>query len=108
VNIELLVVPDCPHEAVAATRLRRALDEIGPLDAAFTRRVVTTWAEAEKAGFTGSPTIPVDGHDLLPEPEPAPGPACRIHRTPGGHDGTPDPARLRETLQHPAPLLRTD
>jgi hypothetical protein len=107
-NIELLVVPDCPNEGVAATRLRRALDEIGLLDKEFALRTITTQAEAEEAGFTGSPTILVDGQDLFPEPAAAPGLACRIYRTPSGQTGVPDPAQLRGALQRLAPLLRTD
>jgi hypothetical protein len=108
VNIELLVVPDCPNEAVAATRLRRALDAIGLLDKEFTRRTITSHAEAEKTGFTGSPTILINGQDLFPEPDAAPGLACRIYRTPSGQTGAPEPAQLREALQRLAPLLRTD
>jgi len=107
-NIELLVVPDCPNEAVAATRLRRALDGIGLLDAVFTRRIITTQAEAERAGFTGSPTVLVDGQDLFPAADAVPGLACRIYLTPDGTGGAPDPARLREALQRLAPLLRAD
>ncbi|GJF03551.1 hypothetical protein ABZ628_27425 [Streptomyces diastaticus] len=68
-NIEVLVVPDCPSEEPAADLLRRALDDIGLRDIGFATRVVTGQEEAERIGFTSSPTILVDGRDPFAEPE---------------------------------------
>ncbi|MFJ6016146.1 hypothetical protein [Streptomyces sp. NPDC092952] len=97
-NIEILVVPDCPNEAPAAERLRRALDDVGLGGTAFTVRTVTDLAEAERAGFTGSPTFLVDGRDPFAEPGRPAALACRVYATEDGLSGLPGPGRLREAL----------
>jgi len=54
--------------------------------------------EVELLGFTGSPTILIDGVDPFAEPGRPAGLACRMYRTATGLAGTPDPADLREVL----------
>jgi hypothetical protein len=98
VNIELLVVPDCPHAGPAAELLRRALVSIGLDGTAFTTRVISDAREAEAAGFTGSPSFMIDGRDLFAEPGRTPGIACRVHRTPDGLGGLPGLDQLRRAL----------
>ena len=100
-EIEILVVPDCPNEKVAAERLRQALDDVGLRGVGFTTRVVADQAEAERRGFTGSPTILIDGRDPFAEPGRAPGLACRVYRTPGGLGGAPSVEQLRQALSRP-------
>lgn len=97
-DIEIVVVPDCPNEAPAAELLRRALDDAGLNGTDFTTRTVTDRAEAELTGFTGSPTILIDGRDPFAEPGRPAGLACRVYATRGGLSGLPDPDRLREAL----------
>ncbi|MEK2479279.1 hypothetical protein [Streptomyces noursei] len=98
-EIEVLVVPDCPNEKSAAEGLRRALDDIGLGDTAFTTRVITDQAEAEQSGFTGSPTILVDGRDPFAEPGRVAGLTCRAYRTPEGLAGVPGLDELRQALR---------
>ena len=98
-RIELLVVPGCANEATAASRLRRALDEAGLADTGFTTRVIATLEQAEQAGFTGSPTILIDGRDLFAQPTARPAVACRIYRTARGADGAPDLEQLGQALR---------
>jgi hypothetical protein len=64
-EIEILLVPDCPNEKPAAERLRSALDGMGLSHTTFTTRVVADQAEAERLGCTGSPTILVNGRDQV-------------------------------------------
>ncbi|MCC2275252.1 DsbA family protein [Streptomyces sp. ET3-23] len=97
-EIEILVVPDCPHEAPAAEQIRRALGEAGLYDITITTRVVTDQAEAERIGFTGSPTILIDGHDPFAEPGRPAGLTCRVYATPNGLEGVPGLSHLREAL----------
>ncbi|MFE4956536.1 hypothetical protein ACFRCW_21120 [Streptomyces sp. NPDC056653] len=97
-DIELLVVPNCPNEKPAAEQLRQALDDIGLHDTAWDTRVIVEQAEAEQAGFTGSPTIHIDGQDPFAEPGRSPGLACRVYRTPHGLAGVPDLGELRQAL----------
>ncbi|WP_413751959.1 hypothetical protein NRF20_03275 [Streptomyces sp. R-74717] len=51
VDIEVLVVPDCPNEKTAVDRLRHALTEVGLGGVGFTTRVIADQAEAERCGY---------------------------------------------------------
>ncbi|MET9382108.1 hypothetical protein ABZY09_13720 [Streptomyces sp. NPDC002928] len=97
-EIEILVVRDCPNRQLAVERLRQALDEAELGATPFTTRVIADQAEAERSGFTGSPTILIDGRDPFGEADAAPSLSCRIYRTPGGVSGAPDPGLLRQVL----------
>ena len=98
-EIEVLVVPDCSNEALATERLRLALDEVGLNGTEFTTRTVTGQAEAERVGFTGSPTVLIGGRDPFAQSGQAPGLSCRIRRTADGLAGVPDVGRLRAAMQ---------
>lgn len=98
-EIEVLLVADCPHEKAAAAVLRQALDDAGLKEATFTTRIVADQAEVERAGFTGSPTFLLDGRDPFADPNRPPGIACRMYRTvDGGLAGVPDVGELRHAL----------
>ena len=60
-DIEVRLVEGCPNAAVARQRLDLALHAVGRGDIDIRLRVVRTDAEAAKLGFTGSPTILIDG-----------------------------------------------
>ncbi|MEU9429075.1 hypothetical protein AB0D87_40810 [Streptomyces sp. NPDC048342] len=99
-EIEILVVPDCPNEQPAAERLRQALDDAGLANITVAIRVVADQAEAERLGFTGSPTILIDGRDPFAEPGGAAGLMCRVYRTSDGHlAGVPALDELRQALR---------
>lgn len=98
-EIEVLVVPDCPNQQLVEERLRQALDGAGLAGTPFTTRVITDQAEAERSGFPGSPTILVDGRDLFAEPGAVPSVTCRIYRTPHGLAGAPEADQIRQALQ---------
>ncbi|WP_254706746.1 hypothetical protein [Streptomyces lunaelactis] len=98
-DIEILLVPGCPNETLAAERLRCALDTSGLSSIGFTTRIVTGQAEAERIGFTGSPTILIDGRDPFAEPRHTPGLSCRMYRTADGLAGAPDAGQLHEALR---------
>lgn len=93
-NIELLVIPDCPHAAAAEALVRAALREAGSPDLVH-RRLIQTRADAERQGFIGSPTILIDGVDPFAEPGRPPALACRIYP---GTGGLPPADRLRQAL----------
>jgi hypothetical protein len=62
-------------------------------------RRVDTDAEAERERFVGSPTIRIDGADVVPPGEEPPALTCRVyHRRDGRISPTPDPADLRDAL----------
>ncbi|MFM9372178.1 DsbA family protein [Streptomyces sp. Da 82-17] len=98
-EIEILVVPDCPHQRPAEERLRAALEAVGLAATGFHTRVVGDLAEAERSGFTGSPTFLINGRDPFAEPGVPASLACRMYRTADGLAGVPDTGRLREALR---------
>jgi hypothetical protein len=101
-DVELLVVPDCPNESIAAAMLRTALDDVGLPSSTFRTTVIDTQQRAEQRGFTGSPTILIGGLDPFVEPGRAPALACRIYRTETGPAGVPSLVELRRALKRAA------
>lgn len=97
-EIEILVVTDCPHAERAAELLDQALDDFGREGARVTTRVITDQAEADRCGFTGSPTFLIDGCDPFADTGRARGLACRVYRTPDGLSGLPSVDQLRQAL----------
>jgi hypothetical protein len=102
VDVQLLVVGDCPNEGPAVMLLRRALDDVGLSAVGFSTRVIGTQQEAEQAGFHGSPTILIDGRDPFAEPGRAPALACRVYRGEAGLSGVPALEPLRQALKQAA------
>ncbi|HEY7816402.1 MAG TPA: hypothetical protein VIC62_24360 [Nakamurella sp.] len=94
-ELELLVVPDCPHEAEAVAAARAAAGQAGPGEIAVRIIVIDTDERARAEGFAGSPTFLINGVDPFAEPGAAIGLACRIYSTTAGPAGVPDLARLR-------------
>ena len=94
-DVELQVVPDCPHQPAAERLLRAALRDVG-LPADF--RVVIISEEAH-GDFAGSPTFLADGVDLFPVAGRSTGLSCRIYRRGSGLSGLPEPSALRQALE---------
>ena len=83
-DVELLVVPDCPNEAVAYDLTRAALADLG-----VAASVSTTGIESDEhalaCGFTGSPMFLVNGQEPF-----AHSTGCGGR---SGVPGVPDPGR---------------
>ena len=77
-NVELLYFDGCPSWRTAADRLAALQAELG---FELKHRLVTTSAEAELLGFTGSPMIKVDGVDPFATSRERVGFACRLYAT---------------------------
>ena len=105
-DVELLVVPDCPNEAVAYDLTRAALADLGVV-ASVSTTVIESDEHAQARGFTGSPMFLVNGRDPFAEPGAAVGVACRVYRTPAGVAGVPAPEQLREALRDAACALES-
>lgn len=97
-RIELLYFDGCPSWKIADDRLRQVLTELGRDGAGVERHQVETPEQAEELGFTGSPTIRIDGVDPFANGREQIGLACRIYDTPTGLRGIPDTGQLREVL----------
>ena len=93
------MIPDCPGAVDASRLLRRALDDIGLPDVAFTATLIDTDEAARARRFAGSPAFVVDGEDLF-APGGRPGSmACRMYATPDGPRNLPALADLRTALE---------
>lgn len=99
-DLELLWWEGCPSTERALAELREALADVGLGDAEIRTREIDTDAEAEQAGFRGSPTILIDGIDVAgASDDDQIGLGCRVYRRRDGRiSPTPDPDDLREAL----------
>ena len=100
-RIELLVVPDCPNQAPAADLIATAVADTG-VPATVTVRTINSQAQARRNGFTGSPTIRLDGLDPFARPDAPVALACRLYVTPAGLRGVPALEDLHQALQQAA------
>ena len=107
VDLELLWWEGCPSTERALDELRAALADVGLGDAEIRTREIETDADAEQAGFRGSPTILIDGVDFAGAAEGEIGLGCRVYRRRDGRiSPTPDPDDLREALRRAADRTR--
>jgi hypothetical protein len=98
-QVEVLVVPDCPNAETTATVVRRALDEFGLSAVPITTVLVTSQEQAEQAGFVGSPTIMIDGRDPFADTSQKPALTCRLYRDGATLTGTPPAEHVRRAIQ---------
>jgi hypothetical protein len=97
-KVEVLYFDGCPTYETATKTLRAVLAGAG-LEAEVQLVAVNSDDEAGRLRFPGSPTIRVDGEDLLPvagREEWRLG--CRVYATPQGFRGSPTAEMLREAL----------
>ncbi|MGA3031488.1 MAG: hypothetical protein ABSE58_12270 [Candidatus Limnocylindrales bacterium] len=97
-RVELLVIEDCPHLEQAhrdlETVLRKGIIEV-PIQVVF----VGSSDDAEFLGFQGSPTIRINGEDVVPQPELPVALGCRIYRdVDGGMLGSPPIEAIRAAV----------
>lgn len=83
-TIELLYFSGCPNYQRALALLQEAVT-MAKLDASIDLVAVETQEEAERQQFYGSPTIRINGVDIVPpDPSASPALACRVYRTAKG------------------------
>jgi hypothetical protein len=99
-NVQLLWWDGCPSWPGALAELKAIMAELGIDPESLELREVTSDQQAERERFAGSPTIRVDGEDVVPLGGAPIGLACRVYRLRDGRPSpTPDPADVREALE---------
>lgn len=88
----------CASWTTARERVVAAASSLG-IEADVRMERIGTEAEAEQAGFRGSPTILVGGRDLFPAAGNPVGLSCRIYRERDKSEGAPSIGRLMEALR---------
>ena len=103
-DVELLWWEGCPSTERALGAVREALSDLGLEDVEVRTREVRTDDDALESGFVGSPTILIDGADLVPAADDERvGLSCRVYRRRDGRiSPIPDPDDLREALRRAA------
>ena len=102
VDVELLVIPECPGSDEASQLLRMALDDIGLAETPFAVRVVNSEDAARAPRFAGSPAFVVDGVDLFANGTPEGSMVCRAYPAPDGPRNVSPLRDLRRALKEQA------
>lgn len=100
-RVELLWWSGCPSHAKARVMLERAMMDLGMDPATIESVQLFTDEDAVRERFTGSPTIRVNGTDIVPPEDGDPSAlTCRLYfRRDGRPSPLPDPEDIREALQ---------
>jgi hypothetical protein len=98
--VELLFWDGCPSHPEALERLRAVLGEEG-VRSTVELVEVTSDEQARRERFPGSPTVRIDGQDVVPPGDGEPfSLTCRVYRTRDGRiSPLPDPEDLRDALR---------
>jgi hypothetical protein len=102
-TVELFWWDGCPSHPEALADLQRILREEG-VETEVSRIEVTDDEQARREHFPGSPTIRINGEDIVAPPEAEPySLTCRVYRTRDGRvSPLPDPEDVREAVRRAA------
>jgi hypothetical protein len=102
-TVELLWWDGCPSHPDALAELERILREEG-VEADVARVEIEDDEQAQREHFPGSPTIRIDGEDIVPPGEGDPfSLTCRVYRTRDGRfSPLPDPEDVRAAVRRAA------
>ena len=102
-TVELLWWEGCPSHPEALADLERVLREEG-VPADVTRVEIEDDEQARRERFPGSPTIRIDGRDIVPPEEGEPySLTCRVYRRRDGRiSPVPDPEDVRDAVRRAA------
>jgi hypothetical protein len=100
-DVELQWWEGCPSTAGARAQLREILDELGLDGVEIRMNEIADDDTARAMRFPGSPTILIDGKDVVtPNPDEPIGLTCRVYRRRDGQvSPIPDPVDVRDALR---------
>ena len=99
-RVEILYWDGCPSHPRALADLRAALTDVSLDPDAIDVIEIRDDADAAREHFTGSPTVRIDGRDVVPSPGEPVQLACRVYRRRDGRiSPVPDPDDLRDALR---------
>jgi hypothetical protein len=99
VFVELLFWEGCPSHPQALESLRAQMAALGLDPAGVEVMEIENDEQASRERFVGSPTIRVEGADIVDPGEQPPALTCRVYRRRDGRiSPTPDPADVRDAL----------
>lgn len=101
VDIELLVIPDCPNGPETADLISAAVADT-LVQATITRTIIENEDQARQRGFRGSPTILLNGMDPFASGDAPVALSCRLYSTPDGLRGVPALRDLRQAIKRAA------
>lgn len=101
VEVTVLYFSGCPTWTTALERVHAAAAHAG-VEVSVSVLAVETDEDATRVGFTGSPTIWVDGTDPFARLDAVPALACRVYATADGLAGSPTVDQLAAALAHRA------
>jgi len=97
VTIEILYFEGCPSHKSTTALVKTVVSECR-IAAEIIETCVRNLAQAKQAGFSGSPTIPVNGTDIEPHVLPAAELGCRLYLSRTGLRGVPPCELLQVAL----------
>lgn len=98
-RVELLWWSGCPSHSKAKDLLEKAMSDAGLDPASLEMVQVVTDDEAAREHFIGSPTIRINGRDIVPDDQTPTALTCRLYfRRDGRPSPLPDPADLHDAL----------
>jgi hypothetical protein len=99
-RVELLWWEGCPSWPKALAELEETMTALGLDPGTVELREVESDEQAERERFPGSPTIRIDGSDIVPATGEPASLTCRVYRLRDGRiSPTPDPSDLLEALE---------
>ena len=88
VDVTVLYFGGCPSWQTALERVHAAAAQSG-VPVQVSTLAVESDEDAVRMGFTGSPTVLMEGTDPFVQPGSSPALACRLYATPAGLAGSP-------------------
>lgn len=101
VDVTVQYFDGCPSWRTALERVDVASARAG-VPVRVSTVAVTSDADADRLGFTGSPTVLLDGADPFAQPGASAALACRLYATPDGMAGSPTVDQLAAALARQA------